>query len=72
MDGINLCNYFLRHSEAIHLLRSGVNLVYIRERLGHIPTQTTEIYARADHKQKQEVLEKASANLFPEMHNKNE
>ncbi len=49
----------LRHSKAMHLLQAGINLVYIRDILGHVSIQTTEIYARADSKQKREALEKA-------------
>lgn len=56
----------LRHSKAMHLLQSGVNLVYIRDLLGHVSIQTTEIYARADNKQKRVALEKAYTNLVPE------
>jgi len=56
----------LRHSKAMHLLQSGVNIVYIRDLLGHVSTQTTDIYARADSKQKREALEKAYMNLVPE------
>ena len=56
----------LRHSKAMHLLQSGVNLVYIRDILGHVSTQTTDIYARADSKQKREALEKAYTDLVPE------
>lgn len=55
----------LRHSRAMHLLQSGVNLVWIRDLLGHVSIQTTEIYARADSKQKREAIEKASENLTP-------
>jgi hypothetical protein len=33
--------------------------------LGHSSIQTTEIYARADSKQKREAIEKASENLTP-------
>ena len=33
----------LRHSKAMHLLQSGVNLVYIRDLLGHADISTTEI-----------------------------
>ncbi len=53
----------LRHSKAIHLLQAGVNLVYIRDILGHQSVKTTEIYARIDSKQKREVLEKAYADV---------
>ena len=38
----------LRHSKAMHLLQSGVNLIYIRDLLGHADVSTTEVYARAD------------------------
>ncbi len=55
----------LRHSKAMHLLQAGVNLVYIRDILGHVSIQTTEIYARADSKQKREALEKAYVNVNP-------
>jgi site-specific recombinase XerD len=56
----------LRHSKAMHLLQAGVNLVYIRDILGHVSIQTTEIYARADSKQKREALEKAYVNVNPD------
>jgi integrase/recombinase XerD len=56
----------LRHSKAMHLLQAGVNLVYIRDILGHVSIQTTEIYARADSKQKREALEKAYVNINPD------
>jgi integrase/recombinase XerD len=55
----------LRHSKAMHLLQAGVNLVYIRDVLGHVSIQTTEIYARADSKQKREALEAAYVNIIP-------
>ena len=55
----------LRHSKAMHLLQAGVNLIYIRDILGHVSIQTTEIYARADSKQKRIALEKAYVNLNP-------
>ncbi len=56
----------LRHSKAMHLLQAGVNLVYIRDILGHVSIQTTEIYARADSKQKRDALEKAYVNVNPD------
>lgn len=55
----------LRHSRAMHLLQSGVNLVWIRDLLGHTSIQTTERYARADSKQKREAIEQASICLTP-------
>ena len=55
----------LRHSKAMHLLQLGVNLVYIRDILGHVSIQTTDIYARVDSKAKRDELEKAYMNLNP-------
>lgn len=56
----------LRHSKAMHLLQAGVNLVYIRDLLGHVSVQTTDVYARADSKQKREAFEKAYIDLNPD------
>lgn len=53
----------LRHSKAMHLLQSGVELIYIRDILGHVSIQTTDIYARTDTKAKREALEKAYAPM---------
>lgn len=53
--------HVMRHTRAMHLLQAGVNLIYIRDILGHVSIQTTEVYARADSKQKREALEKAYA-----------
>ncbi len=55
----------LRHSKAMHLLQAGVNLVYIRDILGHVSIQTTEVYARADSRQKREAIEKAYIDVVP-------
>ena len=58
--------HMLRHSKAMHLLESGVNIVYIRDFLGHSSVTTTEVYARASMKAKREAIEKASAKVMPE------
>lgn len=50
--------HILRHTKAMHLLQAGVNIVYIRDLLGHSDVTTTEVYARADFKMKQSALEK--------------
>ncbi|MBU0487971.1 MAG: site-specific integrase [Patescibacteria group bacterium] len=55
----------LRHSKAMHLLQAGVNLIYIRDLLGHVSVQATDVYARADSKQKREAFEKAYVDLNP-------
>lgn len=57
----------LRHSKAMHLLQSGVNLVYIRDLLGHASVQTTEIYAKTDSRKKREAIEQAYADVSPEI-----
>lgn len=56
----------LRHSKAMHLLQAGVNIVYIRDILGHATIRTTEIYAKADSKLKREAIEKAYVQLTPD------
>jgi len=58
-----LSPHCFRHSKAVHLLQSGVNLVYIRDFLGHVAIQTTEIYARIDGEMKRKALEKSSNNI---------
>lgn len=40
---------------------------FIRDMLGHVSIQTTEIYARADSKQKREALEAAYINIIPNL-----
>ncbi len=57
--------HILRHSKAMHLLQSGVNLIYIRDLLGHVDVSTTEVYARADEKFKREALMLAYPNPSP-------
>ena len=54
----------LRHS-AMHLLQAGVNLVYIRDILGHADLRTTEIYARIDGEMKRQALKSALTNVTP-------
>ena len=56
--------HMLRHSKAVHLLHAGVNLVYIRDFLGHSDIRTTEVYARADTEMKRKALENAYPDLL--------
>jgi len=51
--------HMLRHSKALHLLESGVNLIYIRDLLGHVSITTTEIYLKFDTELKRKALEAA-------------
>ena len=59
--------HMLRHSKAMHLLQAGVNLIYIRDFLGHVDIKTTEIYARTDTEIKRKAIEK----LYPDLINSN-
>ena len=52
--------HVLRHSKAMHLLEAGVNIIYIRDILGHVDVSTTEVYARANMAMKRAALEKVS------------
>jgi site-specific recombinase XerD len=48
-----------RHSAAVHLLRSGVDLVTISHWLGHASVETTNRYAAIDLETKRQALEQA-------------
>ena len=56
--------HIIRHSKAMHLLHADVNLHYIRDFLGHVNVETTELYARADAEMKRKAFEKANLD-FP-------
>ncbi|MBU3198538.1 tyrosine-type recombinase/integrase [Clostridium estertheticum] len=55
------------HSKAMHLLQAGVNLIYIRDFLGHGDIRTTEVYARADTETKCKSIENACRDIISEM-----
>lgn len=54
---------FLSVLKAMHVLEAGINLVYIRDFLGHTST-TMEIYARASEKLKEQALEKLTSGII--------
>lgn len=58
-----LSPHSLRHSKAMHLLQSGVDLIYIRDVLGHEHLKTTEIYAKTDSDKKRKAIEAAYCDL---------
>lgn len=62
VDHERITPHIFRHTKAMHLLQAGVNIVYIRDILGHVDVSTTEIYARADTEMKRTALEKVSAD----------
>ena len=56
--------HIFRHSKSYHLLQAGVNLIYIRDFLGHVDLKTTEIYARTDTETKRKAIENAYPDLI--------
>ena len=63
---VKISPHVLRHSKAMHLLEANVNLIYIRDFLGHVSVSTTEIYAKANPEIKRKAIEAASNNVLPE------
>jgi integrase/recombinase XerD len=55
----NVSPHTIRHTTAMHLLQSGVDVTVIALWLGHENPQTTHQYVEADLKMKEEVLTKA-------------
>ena len=55
----------LRRSRAMHLIQAGVNMIYIRDLLGHADIATTEIYARADAETKRKAIETPTSRSPP-------
>lgn len=58
--------HVFRHSKAMHMLHAGINLIYIRDFLGHVDCVTTEIYARADTEMKRKAIEESCKDIFPD------
>lgn len=55
--------HMFRHSKAMHLLKAGVDLIYIRDFLGHEDIKTSEIYAKCDTELKRQAIENAYSDL---------
>lgn len=64
-DTRKISPHVLRHTKAMHLLRAGVNMIYIRDFLGHVDISTTEVYARIDAEMKRKVFEEKVPNFIP-------
>lgn len=56
----------IRHSSAMALVEDGVNLITIRDLLGHSSVQTTEIYARMCVAKSRTAIESASKSIVPD------
>lgn len=53
----------LRASKAIHLLESGVNIIAIRDFLGHTSVTTTQVYLRVNNQTKRDAITQAYPSL---------
>lgn len=51
--------HVLRHSRAVHWLKAGIDIVYLRDLMGHVSIQATELYAKVDSKAKQDAIKNA-------------
>ena len=60
LKGKRLHPHSMRHSTAVHLLRSGVDTATIANWLGHVSTDTTNKYATIDLDMKREAIAKAA------------
>jgi integrase/recombinase XerD len=63
--GFPITPYVFRHSKSVHLLQSGVNLIYLRDFHGHSDCSTTQIYAKADNETWRKALEAAYVDILP-------
>ncbi len=48
----------LRHSKAMHMVEAGINLIYIRDFLGHESIETTQVYAKANPEIRRKAIER--------------
>ena len=63
MFKIKITNHSFRHSKSMHMLEAGVNLLYIRDFLGHTSVTTTEMYAKANPEIKRRIIEEHGVKL---------
>ncbi len=52
----------LRHSKAMHMVEANINLIYIRDFLGHESIETTQVYAKANPEAKRKAIETMESN----------
>lgn len=60
LAGKHISPHSLRHTTAVHLVASGVDITVIRNLLGHVHLNTTNHYARANMDTKRKALEQVS------------
>ncbi len=61
---LKITPHMFRHSKAMHLLNAGINLIYIRDFLGHVDVKTTETYTRADIETKRVAIQNACPDII--------
>lgn len=57
--------HIFRHTNAMHLLEAGINIIYIKDLLRHEDISTTEVYAKASMETQRRALEKHTLVLTP-------
>jgi integrase/recombinase XerD len=60
LDAKSVSPHTLRHTTALHLLQSGVELNVIKSRLGHVSITTTSEYIEIDMTMKREAIERCA------------
>ena len=60
---VKVTPHTFRHTKAMHLCQAGVDMIYIRDILGHVSLETTNIYAKINIEQMRDALE----NAYPEL-----
>lgn len=64
LAGRKISPHCIRHTTAMHLLQSGIDINTIRIWLGHVSLETTNIYVEADLKMKREAIAKAKIPIL--------
>lgn len=59
--------HILRHTKSMHLIEAGVDLVSIRDFLGHVDLSTTDIYAKTNVEEKRKALSKVENLITVEL-----
>ncbi len=64
---VSITPHIMRHTKSMHLIQAGVDLVSIRDFLGHVDISTTDIYAKTNVEEKRKALKKAENLVTVEM-----
>jgi len=61
----DLSPHKMRHTTAMELVNAGVDLIYVRDLLGHVSITTTEVYGKALASNQRRAIEEASKEVVP-------